>query len=228
MNWPARRDTAMNNPRERILSRLKAAPKAAAPLRPDWTPPTYDAAGRKAKFKAMLEASHADVHEVSPHDWPQRLKTILANKGVGNVVYAPATPAGRQLAESWAGSGPELVAYDRAVEEFKDVLVSKADAGLTTTKGGIAQTGSLVLWPTPDEPRLMSLLPPIHVALVEEASLTDSLAETIRAQGWAGAMPTNAVLVSGPSKTADIEQTLAYGVHGPKELIVLLIGSDSP
>lgn len=215
-------------PRERILARLKAAPKAAAPLRPDWAPPVYDAAGRKAKFKAMLEASHADVHEVTPADWPERLKAILADKGVGNMVYAPATPAGRQLAEAWAGGAPELVAYDRSVEEFKDVLVSKAEAGLTTAKGGIAQTGSLVLWPSPDEPRLLSLLPPIHVALVEEAGLTDSLAEAMRAQGWAGAMPTNAVLVSGPSKTADIEQTLAYGVHGPKELIVLLIGSASP
>jgi L-lactate dehydrogenase complex protein LldG len=43
------------------------------------------------------------------------------------------------------------------------------------------------------------------------------------AQGWALRMPTNVVVVSGPSKTADIEQTLAFGVHGPKELIVLVI-----
>ncbi|CUW37418.1 Lactate utilization protein C [Magnetospirillum sp. XM-1] len=218
----------MNSPRERILGRLKAAPKAAAPPRPDWTPPSYDAQARKAKFKAMLEASHAEIHEVTAADWPQRLKSILADKGVGCMVYAPATPAGRLLAQAWGKDAPELVAYDRSVEDFKDVLVSKADAGFTSTKGGIAHTGSLVLWPTPDEPRLMSLLPPIHVALVEEASLTDSLAETIRVQGWANGMPTNAVLVSGPSKTADIEQTLAYGVHGPKELIVLLIGSESP
>ncbi|ARJ64925.1 lactate utilization protein B/C [Magnetospirillum sp. ME-1] len=218
----------MNSPRERILARLKAAPKSAAPLRPDWTPPAYDAAARKAKFKAMLEASHADVHEVTAADWPERLKSILANKGVGSMVYAPATDAGQRLAQSWGEGGPALVAYDRPVEEFKEVLVSRADAGFTTTRGGIAHTGSLVLWPTSDEPRLMSLLPPIHVALVEESALTDSLAETIRVQGWANGMPTNAVLVSGPSKTADIEQTLAYGVHGPKELIVLLIGSESP
>jgi L-lactate dehydrogenase complex protein LldG len=43
------------------------------------------------------------------------------------------------------------------------------------------------------------------------------------AQRWHERMPTNALLISGPSKTADIEQTLAYGVHGPKELIVLVI-----
>jgi L-lactate dehydrogenase complex protein LldG len=39
---------------------------------------------------------------------------------------------------------------------------------------------------------------------------------------WAEAMPTNALVISGPSKTADIQQTLAYGAHGPRELIVLL------
>lgn len=214
------------SPRDRILARLKSGPRQEAAPRPDWTPPAYAPPERKAKFKAMLEASHADVHEVSRTDWPHRLSIILGNKGVRRLVYAPGTEAGRQLAEIWHGEGPELLAYDRDVEAFKEVLVHQADAALTTTRGGIAQTGSLVLWPTTDEPRLMSLLPPIHVALVEESALTDSLAETIRAQGWAAGMPTNAVLVSGPSKTADIEQTLAYGVHGPKELIVLLIGNE--
>ena len=69
----------------------------------------------------------------------------------------------------------------------------------------------------------MSLLPPVHVALVRQGDIVDNLAGLIRAQDWASRMPTNAVLVSGPSKTADIEQTLAYGVHGPKELIVLVV-----
>jgi L-lactate dehydrogenase complex protein LldG len=41
-------------------------------------------------------------------------------------------------------------------------------------------------------------------------------------EGWSNGMPTNALLISGPSKTADIQQTLAYGAHGPRELVVLL------
>ncbi|OAN55972.1 lactate utilization protein B/C [Paramagnetospirillum marisnigri] len=211
--------------RDRILARLKSAPKRPAPPRPDWTPPAFGSE-RKARFKAMLEASHAEVHEVTDESWPERLLSILGNKGARTLLYAPATEAGRRLSDAWSDGGPALLAYDRSVEDLKEVLVHQADAALTTARGGIAQTGSLVLWPTPDEPRLMSLLPPIHVALVNEADLTDSLAETIRAQGWATAMPTNALLVSGPSKTADIEQTLAYGVHGPKELVVLLVGPE--
>jgi len=58
---------------------------------------------------------------------------------------------------------------------------------------------------------------------VRAGDIADNLSGLIRAQGWAERMPTNVVLVSGPSKTADIEQTLAYGVHGPKELIVLVV-----
>ncbi|CAA7621406.1 lactate utilization protein [Magnetospirillum sp. SS-4] len=214
----------MTDPRERILSRLKSAPRRPLPDLPDWSPPAYGDQAM-ARFRAMLEAAHADVHEVSDAEWPERLRAILAGKGVRVVLFAPATAAGRRLARDWAGGeGPSLVAYDRPVEEMKPVLVHEAQAAVTEARGGIAQTGSLVLWPGADEPRLMSLLPPIHVAVVARSRIRDSLAETMAAEGWAGTMPTNAVLVSGPSKTADIEQTLAYGVHGPKELIVLVIG----
>ncbi|CAA7613175.1 conserved hypothetical protein [Candidatus Terasakiella magnetica] len=214
----------MTDPRERILARLKAAPKRPIPECPAWSAPTYGADERKAKFRAMLEASHADVHEVTAADWPDRLKAILAAKGVRSMLYAPDSAAGRQLAAGWTGDFA-LVPYDHPVEDMKEILVTGVDAALTTAEAAIAQTGSLVLWPSADEPRLMSLLPPIHVALVAEETLADSLAEILTAQNWAASMPTNAVLISGPSKTADIEQTLAYGVHGPKELIVLLLNA---
>ena len=104
------------------------------------------------------------------------------------------------------------------------MLVEGVDAAITSTLGGIAETGSLVLWPNNDEPRLLSLLPPIHVAIIKADSIAATLADLMTDSGWAQAMPTNALLISGPSKTADIEQTLAYGVHGPKELIVLVMG----
>ncbi len=217
----------MTSARDRILVRLKSAPRRTMPERPDWAAPRYGE-GRVTQFRAMLEAAHADVCEVARADWPERLRVILANKGVSRVLFAPATATGRQLAEAWAaGDAPKLVPYDRSIEEMKAVLVHEVQASVTTARSGIAQTGSLVLWPTPDEPRLMSLLPPIHVVLVDKGNIRDSLAETMQVEGWAGSMPTNAVLVSGPSKTADIEQTLAYGVHGPKELIVLVIGDDA-
>lgn len=207
--------------RSRILGRLRAAPRSAAPALPAWEPPAYAADERVARFSQLLESLHAEVYEVGA-DWPERLRAILAGRAT-KVMVGPATETGRQLAAAWADQGPELVPYDRPVEELKPTLVHGVDAGFTTCLGGIAETGTLVLWPNGDEPRLLSLLPPIHIALVRADTVVDNLAGLIRAQGWAGRMPTNVVLVSGPSKTADIEQTLAYGVHGPKELIVLVL-----
>ncbi len=210
--------------RSRILGRLRAAPRTSAPALPAWEAPAYAAGERIGRFCELLRNLHAEVYEVSLADWPYRLRTILEERGLGSVMFAPTTEAGRRLTSAWGDIGPKLVPYDRPVEELKDTLVHGVDAGFTTTLGGIAETGTLVLWPDADEPRLLSLLPPVHIALVRAADIVDNLPGLMRAQGWAERMPTNAVLVSGPSKTADIEQTLAYGVHGPKELIVLVVG----
>jgi L-lactate dehydrogenase complex protein LldG len=215
----------MSDARTRILSRLRAAPPSPVPDLPEWTPPVFEPAGRLPRFRAMLEAMKAEVHDVDAATWPQRLRTLLDNRGVRSVLHGDASPVGTQLAAAWSGDpqAPRLIAYDRAVEDFKDDLVQRIDAGITWASAGIAETGSLILWPTAREPRLMSLLPPIHIALVEEDSIRDTLADLMMVQGWAMRMPTNIIVVSGPSKTADIEQTLAFGVHGPKELIVLVI-----
>jgi L-lactate dehydrogenase complex protein LldG len=68
----------------------------------------------------------------------------------------------------------------------------------------------------------MSLVPPIHFVLLDAATIHADMHSAFTAEGWASGMPTNALLISGPSKTADIQQTLAYGAHGPRELVVLL------
>ncbi|CAA7619161.1 conserved hypothetical protein [Magnetospirillum sp. LM-5] len=199
--------------RANILARLRAAPRQMVRDRPDWTPPTYGE-GRLARFRAMLEAVHGEIHEVTTEDWAERLGVLLADRGATRVMVPP----GLALPD-----GLVAVPYDQPVEELKAVLVQGVEAGITWAKAAIADTGTLVLWPDADEPRLTSLLPPIHVVLLRLGSLVDNLAQVMADQNWAAGMPTNALLISGPSKTADIEQTLAYGVHGPKELIVLVL-----
>ena len=117
---------------------------------------------------------------------------------------------------------PELIGYQQEVEDFKDKLFH-IDAGITSTVGAIAETGAIILWPTENEPRLMSLVPPIHIAVLKADKIFNTFCEVIQAENWPQKMPTNVVLISGPSKTADIELVLAFGVHGPKELIVLIV-----
>jgi L-lactate dehydrogenase complex protein LldG len=68
---------------------------------------------------------------------------------------------------------PELMAYTEPVETFKADLFH-LDAGITTTRGAVADTGAVVLWPTPDEPRLMSLVPPVHVAVLDADTIYNS------------------------------------------------------
>ena len=69
----------------------------------------------------------------------------------------------------------------------------------------------------------MSLVPPLHIALVYAHSLHADLHAAMRGEQWQAGMPTNLVLISGPSKTSDIQQTLAYGAHGPRELWVVIV-----
>jgi L-lactate dehydrogenase complex protein LldG len=107
---------------------------------------------------------------------------------------------------------------------MKETLFYTIDASLTEAAAAIADTGTLLLLPSIAEPRTMSLVPPVHVALLRTSSLVSNFNDLIVQQQWPdNALPTNALLISGPSKTADIQQTLAYGAHGPKALIVLLI-----
>jgi L-lactate dehydrogenase complex protein LldG len=116
---------------------------------------------------------------------------------------------------------PELVAYTGPVETFKDDLF-QIDAGITSVRGGGRYRRRGPLAHTGYEPRLMSLVPPVHVAVLDADTIYNSLAEMMAVENWADGMPTNALLISGPSKTADIEFTLVFGVHGPKELVLLI------
>ncbi|MBY6263821.1 lactate utilization protein [Azospirillum sp. 412522] len=219
----------MSDARNSILTRLRATRDAHPP-----TPPASDFAPIEAKqwaaeerlprIRRLMEAVHTEFLDATKADWPQVLREFLAREGVGSLLYAPGTEAGKQLVEGGErGPIPTLIPYDRPLEDLKPQLFETIEAGLTTTRGAIAETGSLILWPTAEEPRTLSLIPHIHIALLRTDALYDTFLQAMREQGWAQAMPTNALLVSGPSKTADIEQTLAYGVHGPKRLVVLVI-----
>jgi L-lactate dehydrogenase complex protein LldG len=214
--------------RDQILSRLHAATQGQPvdiPEAPDLPVAPLDTAQKIEKLKSLMEAVRTEVHVVEDQDWTTYLKDILMKRDSKTLLYAPGTPAGNQLQKAWTDKSnqlPELVTYDGQIEDFKERLFG-IDAAVTSTLGGIAETGALILWPDEKEPRLMSLVPPIHIAVLQAEKIYTTFSEAIEAEDWAHKMPTNVVLISGPSKTADIELTLAFGVHGPKELIVLIL-----
>ncbi|MDG2063892.1 MAG: LUD domain-containing protein [SAR324 cluster bacterium] len=87
----------------------------------------------------------------------------------------------------------------------------------------MAETSLRILWTAPDEPGLMSLIPPIYLAVLYADTIFNTFWEAVNTEQSNSGMPNNELLISGPSKTAYIEQTLIYRVHGCKELVVLLI-----
>jgi L-lactate dehydrogenase complex protein LldG len=102
------------------------------------------------------------------------------------------------------------------------------DVGITTAQAAIAETGTLVLESEGERHRLVSLVPPVHIAIVDAASIRLTLGEALAAvhrNGFAEMSPT-ITFITGPSRTADIELTLAIGVHGPQELYVIIVVRD--
>jgi L-lactate dehydrogenase complex protein LldG len=149
------------------------------------------------------------------------LLQIANRKALRRMLIGQDTAHGDALAAQ-AGTQLEIVRYEQAIESWRDQLFDQVDASLTMARGAIADIGSLIVWPTPAEPRLMSLVPATHFVLLDEETVHADFYTAMQQEGWAQGMPTNALLISGPSKTADIQQTLAYGAHGPRELVLLL------
>jgi L-lactate dehydrogenase complex protein LldG len=103
-----------------------------------------------------------------------------------------------------------------------------ADLGISGVDHLIAETGSIALLTQPREPRSLSLLPPIHIAVAETSQLLPDLFDLFEPALWqqrSGGVPSCLSLITGPSKTGDIELRLVTGVHGPGEVHVVLVGT---
>ncbi len=217
--------------RANILGKLRNSLAGTTP-RPDefderlvTAPWRYAPEDRIDRLRSLMEAVHTEVHPCRSDNWPELVAELLNKRNLTNLLFAPTKEHGRALQAYFEATEQkvELLAYDQPVEAWKEELFWNVEASLTGTLGGIAATGTLVLWPDRNEPRLMSLVPPVHIALLKASEIHDNLYDMMVAQDWAAGLPTNVLLVSGPSKTADIEQVLAYGAHGPRELIVLVL-----
>jgi L-lactate dehydrogenase complex protein LldG len=103
-------------------------------------------------------------------------------------------------------------------------LCATAEVGITGTDYALADTGTLVMLSSPREARLISLLPPAHIAVVPAERILTGLDELFSILPDPAALTSSMVLITGPSRTADIEQILVRGVHGPGELTVVVIG----
>lgn len=115
--------------------------------------------------------------------------------------------------------GREIATPD-AQPATKDLF--KYDVGLTKVQAAIADTGTLVLDSSVERNRLVSLVPPTHIAILDASRIYSTLGETLTALQSGEEVSPAITFITGPSRTADIELTLAIGVHGPQELYVII------
>ncbi len=103
----------------------------------------------------------------------------------------------------------------------------RCDVGITSCNFAIAETGTLVMCAQPGQERVASLLPPTHIAIVEKRQIVPDLIDAIRLLHPNGteSLPSNVTLITGPSKTGDIELQLTTGVHGPGTWLVIIIAA---
>jgi L-lactate utilization protein LutC len=174
---------------------------------------TFTAAGGTSHVVADREAAATTVIQLVRSR--QAMRILL---GRGDFLDA------LQLPDRLAKLGLSVTRADWLAMPSDRDNVFAADLGISGVHALVAETGSLVVVARPTEPRSLTLLPPIHIAIACRAQLTADLFDVFRPPLWpAGVSPPSCVtLITGPSKTGDIELRLVTGVHGPGEIHVVL------
>ena len=225
----------MNESRGAILERVRSgrvgAPVESRPAPP--TPiPTKDSSSLLDRFVQEAEAVGAIVHRSDRRELTVEIVLrILRDAGVNRLIsWAPNDLPISGLMEAAVDNGIQLVGPPtpaKAETLGRDwAAMATADAGLTGAVGGLADTGTIVLRSGPVRPRLTWLLPPLHVAVLPSSLVHPTLSAFMGECGELVGCSSHVAFVTGPSRTADIEQTLTTGVHGPKEVHILLVDHD--
>lgn len=202
-----------------IGSVLPAPPEVSSDL------PEPDAVDHLARFRARAQAVNAVVHgPVSRHGVPRAVVGIAGGHDASSFMAWDELPASG-VAAALAAYGLERVDHevhdDGRLAHYE--TYRSLDIGVTGTVAGLAESGSVVLTHGPGKPRMASIVPDIHIALLETKAIHRSLAYWAREFPALAAETTNLVVVTGPSRTGDIEQQLNLGVHGPRHVHIVLI-----
>jgi L-lactate dehydrogenase complex protein LldG len=132
-----------------------------------------------------------------------------------------------RLAEHLERAGIELVRANQTDDALRSGLrnrIAGCDLGLAEADYGIASTGTLAVAADESRPGLLTLLPALSVVILRVERIASDLAALLRTLGPAGVAANRLTLITGPSRTADIEKRIVIGVHGPRELYAILIG----
>ncbi len=204
--------TGNEAPRRRCVEdRLEHAPKGVIPSRGQ-----LDQDGRIALFRDEAERVSASVAEVgSITDVPAAIAAYLRDRHLPAKVRFGSDP--RLAAMPWTTT--ELEVLNGPAEPSDLVCVSHAF-------GAVAETGSLVLASGRDNPTTLNFLPETHIVIVQAQDIVgdyEAIWQKLRAAYGKGVMPRVINFITGPSRSADIGQTLLLGAHGPRTLHIIVV-----
>src|SRR5262245_60204205 len=227
----------MSDPeRDAFLARVRQAvqagnrPGSAAPLRERGTL-GYQGGGEDlvATFCRQLEAAGGHPHVVpDERDAAGVVRDLVLAASARRVLLGTGPLLDRLgIALALAQAGVAVTPLAGLTAESARDLFFAADAGISGVTHLIAETGSIVMESDPAEPRSLSLLPPLHIAVAGRDQILPDLFDLFAAGRGPDerGLPSCLSLITGPSKTGDIELRLVTGVHGPGEVHVVLINS---
>jgi L-lactate dehydrogenase complex protein LldG len=194
-----------------VRARLERTPVGLIPARAQKAE-----AERIASFRAMLEVQGTSVREIaSLDDLPAAIAAYLAEQNLPARLRHGADPVLASL--PWDGV---MIEHEQGPADPADLV------SLSRAIGGAAETGTLFLTSGADNPSTLNFLPDTHCVVIMADAICGSFEEVwgrLRASQGHGKLPRTVNLVSGPSCTADIEQTIIRGAHGPRRLAVFIV-----
>jgi len=211
-----------------VMTKVRAALGRTAPLKTAPVPPeladnvirlTAATANLAELFAARAIACKMGVETVDPVSLPGRVVEFLQSRNVRRVAL-PKSDLLERL-----GIGSALTAAGLEVMNWPQMTLDAlydVDGAVTDVFKAVAETGSLVLRSSPTHGRALSLVPMVHVAIVEQANFLADLVDLFSLL-TAEKNSTGITIITGPSKTADIEMNLVTGVHGPGVVQVFIV-----
>lgn len=176
-------------------------------------------------FRERAQDVDAVVHgPVGRHGVPRAVAGIAAGHQCRSFMAWEDLPASG-VASALTAAGLTRVEGEVPVETRMEHQLGyrDLDLGVTGATAGLAESGSVVLEHRPGRPRMASLVPEVHVALLDLTLMERTLVHWAHKFPESVANTANLVVITGPSRTGDIEQQLTLGVHGPKHVHIVLI-----
>ncbi len=205
------------------LPALTVLPETAA--RP-WLPDGGDTLEeRLAILTENLTKLRAEVHAVADLDAAAAVVAgLVRERGWQRVAWHRHPEVDPVVTAGVTAAGCDQLAVDEP--GFDKRQLEACDAGITACEAVVSQTGSILVSSATGGGRGLSILPPVHIVVAPVETIVATVGDALHlvAQRYAGRLPSLLSFITGPSRTGDIERILVLGAHGPKELIVLLVG----